>query len=194
MKTNRILLAALLAILAVPAGHTQEKPAPPALVAYRLQVVFEEYEGTKKVSSMPYTIPVATAAAGDPQRQRSSLRIGIRVPVTTRGKDGENEFQYIDVGSNIDVAIRSVDPERYALDLTIDRSSLPTRERNSDGKEEAREWAPGDEKPGPQPLVRNFRGNVSFLVRDGRPAEALVATDPITGHVLKVEATLTVLK
>jgi hypothetical protein len=202
MKTNRFLLAALLALLAVPSSQTQEKPAataaardvaPPA-VAYRMQVVLEEYDGTKKVSSMPYTIPVATPVVGDMLRQRGSLRVGVRVPILVGGKNGENELQYVDIGSNIDVQVRSVDAERYALELTIDRSSIYARQRDNDGKEQVREWAPGDEKPSTQPLIHNFRSNVSLLVRDSRPGEALVATDPITGHVLRVEATLTLLK
>lgn len=201
MKTNRILFAVLLTLLAVPSSRSQEKPAAPRdvappPVAYRMQVLLEEYDGTKKVSSMPYSIPVATPVVGDMARQRGSLRVGVRIPIAVSGKNGENEiqFQYIDVGSNIDVSVRSADPERYALELTIDRSSVYVSARDKDGRQEVKEWAPGDEKPGTQPLIHNFRSNVSLLVRDGRPAEALVATDPITGHVLKVEATLTLLK
>lgn len=200
MKTNRILFTALLALLAVPGSRSQEKPAAPARdaaplpVAYRMQVMLEEYDGSKKISSMPYAIPVATPVVGDMARQRGSLRVGVRIPIVVRGKNGDDEVNYIDVGSNIDVSVRSADPDRYALELTIDRSSVYVSARDKDGRQEVKEWAPGDEKPGTQPLIHNFRGNVSLLVRDGRPTEALVATDPITGHVLKVEATLTVLK
>lgn len=199
MKTNRILFAVFLALFAVPSSRSQDKPAAPRdvappPVAYRMQVVLEEYDGTKKISSMPYAIPVATPVVGDRARQRGSLRVGVRIPIVVRGKNGDDEVQYIDVGSNIDVSVRSADPERYALELTIDRSSVYVSARDKDGRQEVKEWAPGDEKPGTQPLIHNFRSNVSLLVRDGRPAEAVVATDPITGHVLKVEATLTLLK
>lgn len=199
MKTNRILFAVFLALFAVPSSRSQDKPAAPRdvappPVAYRMQVVLEEYDGTKKISSMPYAIPVATPVVGDMARQRGSLRVGVRIPIVVRGKNGDDEVQYIDVGSNIDVSVRSADPERYALELTIDRSSVYVSARDKDGRQEVKEWAPGDEKPGTQPLIHNFRSNVSLLVRDGRPAEAVVATDPITGHVLKVEATLTLLK
>jgi len=92
------------------------------------------------------------------------------------------------------VRVKKADADRYTLELTIERSALYVREPNKDGEVEGREWAPGDPSPGSQPLIHDFRGNVSFIVRDGRPAEATVATDPITGHVMKVEVTLNVLK
>jgi hypothetical protein len=43
-------------------------------------------------------------------------------------------------------------------------------------------------------MIRQFRGDVTLLLRDGQEAEATVATDPLTGRVLKVEAVLNVLK
>jgi hypothetical protein len=199
-KMMRVSLAALFVLLALPCGRAQEKQAPPASssesaappTAFRVQVVLAEYDGTNKISSLPYTIPVATLPYG--ARSLGSLRVGIRVPVPAATKTGESSFQYIDIGSNLDVRISRVDADRYALELTIERSSLYVRGQNKDGKAEGREWMPGDPSPDAEPLVRDFRGNLSFVVRDGHPAEATVATDPVTGHVMKVETVLTVLK
>jgi hypothetical protein len=211
MKKTRILSACLIAFLGMaisPASQAQEKapekqsPAtsgacsadsstPPT--AFRAQVVLTEYEGTNKLSSLPYTIPVATSMY-EP-RSLGSLRVGIRVPVLSSSKTGEATIQYIDIGSNIDVRVKRADADRYTMELTIDRSSLYVRERNKEGEATAgKEWAPGDPVPSTQPLVHEFRGVVSLLVRDGRPGEATVATDPMTGRVLKVEVLLSVLK
>lgn len=202
MRITRVSLVALLALLVLPCTKAQEKPASDTsskesatpkdtTSAFRVQVVLSEFDGANKISSLPYTLPVATSS--DP-RSIGSLRLGIRVPIVTGSKTGENSIQYIDIGSNIDVRIRRAEMDRYILDLTIDRSSLYVRDQNKDGKPEGREWAPGDPSPGAQPLIHEFRGNVSFLVRDGHAAEATVATDPITGHTMKAEVILTTLK
>ena len=209
MKMMRILIVALVSLVPPPCDLAQEKAPDPskdsmskeagppkdstvAPMAFRVQIVLSEYDGTTKISSLPYTIPVATSMY-EP-RSIGSLRSGIRVPVVSSSKTGENSIQYIDIGSNIDVRVKRADADRYTLELTIDRSSLYVREQGKDGKVEGREWTPGDPSPGPQPLIHEFRGNVSFLVRDGHTAEATVATDPITGHVMKAEVVLTTLK
>jgi hypothetical protein len=43
-------------------------------------------------------------------------------------------------------------------------------------------------------MIRQFRGDVALLLRDGQESDVAVATDPLTGRVLKVEILLTVLK
>jgi hypothetical protein len=178
------------ALLALPAP-AQEKPAPPPSVAYRIQVLVSEYDGTNKVSSMPYTIPLAEMP-GEP-RTSGSMRVGIRVPVNASTKNGESAVQYMDVGTNLDVRVKRADADRYVLELTLERSWLYVREAK-DGKTEGRPWAPGDPAPSLAPLNHQFRTNVQFLVRDGKPSETTVATDPDTGHVVKVDVMLTVLK
>jgi hypothetical protein len=59
---------------------------------------------------------------------------------------------------------------------------------------QAKEWAPGDPSPGSQPLIRDFRNNFTMQLREGHGAEATVASDPMSGHVLKVELLLTLVK
>jgi hypothetical protein len=190
MKAMRILFVLLsAAALALPV-LAQDKPAPEPAVAYRVQVVLSEFDGANKVSSLPYTIPT-TAINGD---ARSSLRVGIRVPVNTSTKTGETAITYTDVGTNLDVHVKRSDSERYAVDLTLDRSWLYVRDANKDGKVEGRPWVTGDPVPSLAPLNHQFRTNVAFLLRDGHPSETAVATDPVTGHVMKVDVTLSVVK
>ncbi len=198
MKNQRILAIALVALF-VPIGlKGQEKQntgnaAAKSPIAFRVLVVLTELDVAKKISSMPYTIPFATL--NPEERTVSSIRVGVRVPVaSTNSKTGENSIQYIDIGTNIDARIRNADPDRYILDLTVERSSLYIRQDNKDGRAEGREWAPGDPAPGHEPLIHEFRGNVMLLLRDGQTGEATVATDPLTGHTMKVELTLNVVK
>jgi hypothetical protein len=43
-------------------------------------------------------------------------------------------------------------------------------------------------------MVRQYCGSIGLFVHAGQATEASVATDPLTGHVLKVELTLTEVK
>lgn len=184
--------AALLLFVA-PAAKAQDKPATetPVPVSAKLQVVLTEYDGTKKISSLPYTIPFVLTD----KYSSCSLRMGVRVPVTaTTSKTGETSFQYIDVGTNIDCRTSRVADGRFTVDLKIDRSSLYVPFKDKDGTVLGKEWTSGERPPLDEPMIRQFRGDVGLLLRDGQESEATVATDPLTGRVLKVEAVLTVLK
>jgi hypothetical protein len=196
MKTMRMIFAAVLALALTPTLPAQEKSTAKSVSetgapqeAYRVQVVLSEYDGANKIASLPYTVPVVPGVDG---RAFGSMRTGIRVAVPVGSK--ENSLSYLEVGTNLDVRVKRADADRYALELTAERSWLYIRVRNKDGNVEGRAWAPGDPAPESAPMIHTFRGNVQLLLRDGRPGEGTAATDPITGHVFKVEAVLTVLK
>src|SRR5271154_6791487 len=104
-RTGTALFAlALCAMLANPPlsraqAAAEEKPKAEAraekVTPLRIQVVLTEYDGDKKVKSLPY---VGYLNAYDGGRGgNTKIRIGAKVPVYT-GKD----MQYIDVGTNID--------------------------------------------------------------------------------------------
>jgi hypothetical protein len=198
-------LAACVALLLITPGvvrsqekNAAEKPAaettvPEPVVAAKLQVVLTEYDGTNKVSSLPYTIPLTVTTK--PFGQMYSLRMGVRVPViTTSSKSGENSLTYVDVGTNIDSRAHRTADGRYAVDLRIERSSLYVAFRDKENNFQGKEWTAGEAPPGDSPMIRDFRGDVALVVRDGQPSEATVATDPLSGRVLKMEVVLTVLK
>src|SRR5712692_4822319 len=102
MKTMRILTAilALGAILA-PRGLAQEKPKAAEefkpitpVMPLKVQVVFSEFEGEKKVSSLPYMLFVnPDERTGSPE---SRVRMGLRVPIAVTGKEPSTQFQYMD--------------------------------------------------------------------------------------------------
>jgi len=122
------------------------------------------------------------------------VRVGLRVPVTGSGKSGESSIQYMEVGTMLDVGVTRVDAELYHLELTLDRSSLYVREQNKGGKVEGRAWAPGDPAPSLAPVNQDFRTNMEYLLRDGQKGETAAVTDPVTGHVFRVDVQLTMLK
>jgi hypothetical protein len=201
--SNWLGACAALLLFAGPAAKAQDKPAtetpaPEAIVPAKLQVVLTEYDGAKKISSMPYSIPIVLKVSA----LTSSLRMGVRVPVNTTTSKTESSLTYVDVGTNIDVS--DIDyrlnhvlatPGRFTVELRIDRSSLYVPTRDKDGHTDGgKDWTAGEPPPGNEPMIRQFRGNVTLLLRDGQEAEATVATDPLTGRVLKVEAVLNILK
>ncbi len=200
MKVSHWLrVCAALLVVAVPTVRAQDaaavdKSTTELAVPVKLQIVLTEYDGATKISSLPYTIPMVLRNG----TSVSSIRVGIRVPVNTASpKTGETSIQYIDVGTNIDVLAKLAPEDRYNVNLKIDRSSMYVPARDKDGHVEGKgkDWATGDMPVGTgEPMIRQFRGDVAVLLRDGQESETAVATDPLSGRVLKVEATLNKVK
>ncbi len=175
-----------------PPEATENATAEPS-TPVKLQIVLSEYDGTKKIANLPYTIPLIVA--GKPSGAYSTLRIGVKVPVTTSdSKTGDTQIQYIDVGTSIDARVAHAGDGKYQVDLKVDRSSLYVSSRDQDGRIAGKEWSDGEAPPSTPPLVRQYRGDVGMFLHEGQPAEGTVATDPLTGHVFKVEVTLNVVK
>jgi hypothetical protein len=171
--------------------HAQDKVVDEktsTLTPLRVQVVFSEYEGEKKISNLPYTMLVNA----DDKGPQASVRMGLRVPIVTSGSTSPNvgkQFSYMDVGTNMDGRADRVDGGRFLLKINIEKSSL-----YSPGEVQKSASLEGNEMPGGQPVVQQFRSQVNLLIRDGQTIQSTVATDPISGHVLKVDITLNVIK
>jgi hypothetical protein len=187
MKKFSYLL--LLGALVQPAHQlqAQEKPKTEERLKIqtpvKVQIVFTEYDGDKKVSSMPYTFTVITdEKVGGNYSTR--LRTGIRVPIETDGKD--QKTTYMDIGSNIDCGIKAEDDGRFHLYLIFDRSMLYPN-KSSEGERLVA-------NPGGQPVVRQFRTDESLILKDGQTSENLMSTDPLNGHTFRVSVTINVQK
>jgi len=172
--------------------RTQEKPAAPAAakpaptaIPLRVQVLVSRFQGEKKLSSLPYTLSVNAGSRG-------TLRMGAKVPVnmmmtTNMPKDFPQggPIQYQDVGTSIDCYVSTVqDDGRYRIEITIEDSSVYGDAPN-----------PADNKPAPgNPSFRSFRASDSMALRDGQMSQFTTATDKVSGEIVKVEVTLTVVK
>lgn len=147
----------------------------------RIQVVFTEYDGDKKVSALPYSLLVNS----DDKGPQAAVRMGLRVPVATSA----NQFTYMDVGTNLDGRADKTEDGKFLLRLNVEKSSL-----YSSGAGQKPASIGGNEISTGQPIVQSFRSQLNLLIRDGQTIQSTVATDQITGHVLKVEVTLNVIK
>jgi hypothetical protein len=202
MKSLRSLVTCTLLLMCAPllvygqgtkgpdaAENATAEPSTPV----KLQIVLSEYDGTKKIANLPYTMPLIVASK--PPGAYSTLRIGVKVPVKTgESKTGDTQIQYIDVGTSIDARVAHADDGKYQVDLKVDRSSLYVTARDQDGKVFGKEWSGGEAPPTTEPIVRQYRGDVGMCLREGQSSEGTVATDPLTGHVFKVEVTLNAVK
>ena len=157
----------------------QQQPAAPPLVPVKVDVILSRFQGEKKVSSIPYALTV------NADESASKLRMGVQVPITTQSKDGIS-VQYRDVGNNIDCNARTADEGRFRLGCTFEQSSLYSTE--------AERKVGGDGPPQYMPMIRNFRSEASLTLRDGQTVQHTLATDPVSGEVIKIEVTLNVVR
>ncbi len=157
----------------------QEKPKPS--IPVKVQINFSEYDGEKKISSMPYVFAVLANERGV---DGTSVRMGIRIPIETDGKD--QKTSYVDVGSNIDCRVKTEEDARFLVALTMDRSALYPN-KSPEGERLVAE-------PNGLPLIRQFRTNESLLLKDGQTSETVLSTDPLNGHTMRVSVTLNVQK
>jgi hypothetical protein len=153
----------------------------------RVQIVFSEYEGEKKVKSLPYTVLVL--AGTDRDFNWSKIRMGDRVPVVTGREGGAIQFQYIDVGTNIDCRAFVMSGGRFRLATSLERSSVQSDIPVATAKE-----ITSVESQFHEPTIRQFRSDTNVTLRDGQTLETNFATDPTTGKVIKLEITANVLK
>jgi hypothetical protein len=191
---KNLAYALLLATLCLPPQQlraqekSQEKPrseerAKPA-IPVKVQVVFTEYDGDKKISIMPYSfIAIPDEKVGG--YYSASLRTGVRIPIEIESKD--QKTTYIDVGSNIDCGIRTEEEGRFHLYMIFERSALyPTSSMGNDKVEVSR--------PNGQPLIRQFKSSENLILKDGQTVESTLSIDPLNGHVIKLSVTINVQK
>jgi hypothetical protein len=171
---------------APPDKATTKPAAEPAsrlpVVPLKVHVVISKYRADKKISSLPYDISVNTNSG--PTR----LRIGGDVPyphTRVQKSDAKPEpvsYTFRTVGTSIDCTGFTEEGGRFRLNVSVSDDSI----------------AYADEKdPGgltDVPRFRAFSTSNTLLLRDGQTTQMTTAADPITGEVMRVDVTLTVVK
>lgn len=166
-----------------PAAQSSRPAATPERISLKVSLVFSRYQGEKKISSVPHTLWVTT-------NDRTSLRLGTQIPVpTTALSDGKSvqSYQYRDVGTNIDCSASSAPEGAYRLTITITDSSVYYPEQADTAVRSATASTGA-------PAFRNFNSTFTMILRDGQTAQSTSVTDPVSGQVIKVDATINVQK
>ena len=187
MKTIISIVITICALfVAVPAtasdGSAQGVAAD---VPLKIQIVLSRYQGEKKISSIPYTMTVIAPSGG--KSETTKLRLGIDVPVPQAvfnqgSATPTTSYNYRNVGTSIDCTARALDGGVYRLDVILSDSAVFMPDQGI--------------KSGVSgvPTLRTYTSNFNVLVKDGQTAQQTAATDPVSGEVLRVDVTLTVLK
>ena len=198
MKKQLVLALALAAGTMMTAAAQDKPQAPPPAtqpapstagrqVPLKVQLTLSRFVGEKKISSTPYMLGVLTNA------QKTSLRMGVQVPVTIKMIDSsgpagtvQNSYNYRDVGTNIDCEAQDVGGGVFKLVLTIEDSAIHL-DRPPDSAQE-RQMARD------VPAFRSFRSSFATVLHDGQSMQYASATDPISGEIMKIDVLLTLAK
>jgi hypothetical protein len=190
MRKRAIYLGFSLLAVAWSSYAAQDKPrsdrpnADSATTPVKIQIVFTEFEGDKKVKSLPYTVYHNTTHASDLQPDFTKLRIGSRIPIGA----ATGTLQYVDVGTNLDCRAVRNSEGRFLVQLSLEHSWIES---------DARAAVEGTETQANsfrQPVIRSVRSDLYLSLRDGQTVESTAAADPISGRIVRVEVTLNVLK
>jgi hypothetical protein len=197
MRTGSIPIASLLLLgILSPTVLAQDKPKTDdktkvevQTTPIKVQIVFTEFEADKKIKSLPYVMYMNAPNSSELRAGWVKFRIGSRLPVYV----GKNEMQYMDVGTNVDARSAYTGDGHVLLQMTLERSwvegevSVPMMRSDS---------SPSDPSGGhfQEPIVRGFKSELDLKLREGQPVESNMATDPISGKVLKVEISFAVVK
>ena len=175
---------------AQPAPAARRVSAP---VPLKVTVVLSRYEGDKRLSSMPYVLGVMANDRASGPTQKTTLRMGVDVPVTQTVFQGPSDdktsrpmssYSYRSVGTNIDcsASFEEGTANLFQLALTVSDSSLGLDTQKRSG------LTPD------VPSFRNFNSSFTALLRDGQTMQYTSATDPVSGEVMKIDVTAAVMK
>lgn len=193
IKHAKIL--AFVSAFAVASGvlaRAQQPTAPPAanpsaaaqpatqapLTPLKVQVVISKYQGEKKVSSLPYTLAVNANETGK-QAELSSV-IQVLIPMVTVNEKTTGPV-YKDVGTTIRSAATTMDGGRFKLELAVEDASVYPESK-----------IPADGARGP--WLQSFRSSQTLILKDGQTTQYTTATDKVSGEVMKIDVTLTVVR
>src|SRR5262249_10143151 len=152
---------------------------------YRLEFRVSESEGEKKLNSKTYTLLTQPHV-------KTMLRTGNKVPIQTGGQAPDKaspdkkvfQFQYLDVGQNIDCVVDFATEHSVALSVGFERADLVPHDKTGDDEVVALS-APG------QPVFHQVRTEGKMIVELGKATVVLSSDDPRGSHTFQVEVTAT---
>jgi hypothetical protein len=164
-----------------PPSAQQNEPQAPARDTYRLEYTITETEDGKKLNSRTYTIVCEDRGA----LTRGELKVGSRVPLAVSGDSPDThsvntQFQYLDVGMNIDARLEVTASGELSLHSEVDMSSIPE--------------SGSLDKVGGNPVIRHFRVTSFNAVAVGRPVVITTADDVASHRQFQVQVTSTRIK
>ena len=136
------------------AQNTSKTQEPPVHYYHLSFLIQETGADGKPVNSRTYTTTVST---GDPHDRFGTIRTGARIPITTGtgGTQVGSQYQYVDVGVNIDRGRTQEIGHQLSINLTADVSSIAT---------------PTDPAQHEPPVIRQNKWQATVLIPIGKPS------------------------
>ncbi|HKW89137.1 MAG TPA: hypothetical protein VJN21_10305 [Candidatus Acidoferrales bacterium] len=193
IRTAGFLAGLFLLVPGVMRAQQASSAPTTAMTHLRVDLVLTEFNGEKKISSLPYTMYVL---ANPNHENWESLRMGVKVAVADRPVPASVaanpnlqsvQFNWQNMGTNIDCFAQPEGDGRYQVGGKIDRSSIYSADQTGGAEEQPQVL-------GGMPIMRSFNSGFNLVLRDGETGEGVSATDPFNGHVLKVSVTIHVVK
>jgi hypothetical protein len=181
MTLTRISHLALGVLLIAGPAVSQEKSEPerPAPTPLIVELVFGRGIAGKQAGTLTYSFPCNT------RDRKTLIKSGVEVPVPVRKAEAV-EYQYRNVGTNIECESAAVAGGRFSVRIGFEQSSLVGDQTS------ATERTPVG--IGDAPAFRTSMSQFTALLRDGERAQFVSGTDPATGQPTTVEVKLTVVK
>jgi hypothetical protein len=168
MRLNRFALAVA---MLVPAAYAQEMREFPV---YRVDFTLHDSTDAAAKNGRKYSMLVNAGTKGN-------MRVGNRVPyatgVTNGSTQSNTQFQYFDVGVNIDCTVNERGG-KYMMKADLDLSTL----------------VPPDKSTGvalPNPTVSQIRINIDTTLAPGKATSVASFDDPTSSRKFDVDVTLT---
>jgi hypothetical protein len=171
----------------------QERRVLAAVTPLQVEVVVSRYQGDKKTGSQTYTMNVnATPSARVQGSPVTVVKIGSQVPLPNfappTGPDGKpltpltggGPVVFKEIGTQIDCRARPLDDGRYELQVSVEETNVAPA-----GESGTRESIN-------LPVLKTFQASNNLILRDGQTQQFVVATDRVTGEVVKVDVTMRV--
>lgn len=145
---------------------------------FKLVFALSELEGGKKINTRQYTV-IQT------EHSKATIKVGNRVPVVLGafGASGppSNQWQYIDVGFNLESRLLQETQEALYLALNIDVSGTIAPEQNSSTSQT-------------NPMIRSMRQELQSAVPLGKPTVVTIIDDVNSKRTYQLEVTATAVK
>jgi hypothetical protein len=176
IKTAMLWVALMTAIFPTLAAGQAAASAQKAMTdsgsTYRLDFVLTEFESGKKVNTRSYQMVLHSNGA------RQSARVGSRVPIATGA--GSMQFQYMDIGVNIDARLRGPDDD-LSLEGNIEVSGITMPAAGADAVHS-------------NPVVRQSKVSFDSAITMGK-AITVASLDEVDGpRRLQIDVTATRMK
>ncbi|MCC7126952.1 MAG: hypothetical protein IT178_19050 [Acidobacteria bacterium] len=206
---------------ATPAPPRTSSSGPP--VALEVQLVIARYQGDKRVSSLPYSLalvanrdsadlnissdvpvpsatvtptrpesgpardpsppPSGTAATPPPPSSDTAAR-GPTAAAPPRPSPPLTSYSYRTAGTTIRCTASGGEAGEYQLSVSIDETSVVSADQAASAGAALNQL----------PVFRNLRSRNMVLLRDGQTRQYVVASDRVTGEVVRIDVTLRVVK